>query len=286
MSMASIVQMLLNGLQLASVYMLIALGFTLIFGILHIVNMAQGSVYMVGGYSIWILFAFLKLNFFLSLILTIVFVGTLGVLMERFIFRRLKDLVMPTVIVSLGLMQVLEQLAVIVFGINERTVPNPFPGMLSFGGVFFPVQRLSIMMIAIVLTLALVVWIQKSRIGLGLRAVAQDRETASLYGVSYPRLGTLAFAVGFGLSGAAGALVAPLYFVAPNMGLQPLTKIFTIVIVGGLGSLPGAIVAGLVLGLIDSFVATLVNSVVASMIGFAMIIVVLLIRPTGLMGHE
>jgi branched-chain amino acid transport system permease protein len=286
MNASFFLQMLLNGLQLASIYILVALGFTLIFGILHIVNMAQGSVFMLGGYAIWLTFVVLGLNYYVSLLLTILIVAGIGLLFEKTIFRRLQGLVMPTVIVSLALMQVLEQTVTLTFGIKEKIVPSPFPGLLKFWGTVFPTQRLVITLIAIVLTAALVWWVQKSKVGLALRAVAMDRETASIYGINSTKYGALAFALGFGLAGAAGGLIAPLYYVDPMMGAQPLLKMFTVIVVGGLGSLPGTILAGIILGLIDSFVATLFNSVVAAMVGFAMIIGVLLIRPTGLLGHE
>jgi branched-chain amino acid transport system permease protein len=286
MTVSFFLQMLLNGLQLASVYILIALGFTLIFGILEIVNMAHGSIYMLGGYAVWILFARLKVNYFLSLILTIVIIGFIGVAIERIIFRRLKGLVMPTIIVSIGLMQVLEQSVLIGFGVSDKSVPNPFPGVLHFWGAFFPTQRLAVMVIGIGLTAMLVWWIKKTRIGLAFRAVALDSEAASLYGISFNRYGSLAFAIGCGLAGAAGALVAPLFYISPHMGNAPLLKIFIIIIVGGLGSVPGTILAGVLLGFIDSFVATLFDSVIAAMVGFAMIIVVLVFKPTGFLGHE
>jgi len=286
MTLSFFLQMLLNGIQLASVYILVALGFTLIFGILHVVNMAHGSIFMIGGYMVWISFSILKLPFIFALFLTILSVGCFGLILERFIFRGIQGFVIPTVIASIGLMQVLEQSAVIVFGIDEKIVRNPFPGIIRFLGTVFPVQRLVIMLIAVILAAILVWWVQKTRAGLALRAVAQDRETAASYGISPDRLGMLAFGVGCGLAGAAGALVAPLYFVEPFMGGQPLLKMFTIVIIGGLGSIPGAIIGGLILGIIDSFVATMINSVVASMVGFALVIIILLVKPTGLLGHE
>jgi branched-chain amino acid transport system permease protein len=286
MTTSFFLQTLLNGLQLASVYILIALGFTLIFGILHIVNMAQGSIYMLGGYGIWLTFAVLGLNYFLSLIITVAAVGCVGLVLERIIFRRLLGLVMPTVVVSLALMQVLEQSVMIGFGIKEKTVPSPFPGVLNFLGTVFPTQRLAILLIAVVLTAALVWWVHKSKVGLALRAVALDRETASMYGISHTRYGALACGLGFGLAGAAGALIAPLFYVDSQMGAQPLLKMFTVIVIGGLGSIPGAIIAGLLLGLVDSFVATFFSSVAAGIVGFSMILVVLLVKPTGFFGNE
>jgi branched-chain amino acid transport system permease protein len=286
MTVAVIFQMFLNGLQLASVYILVSLGFTLIFGILHIVNIAHASIYMLGGYIIWILFGILKINYGLSFFLTMVLVGMIGIAFERSMFRPLKGDVMPTIIASTGLMLVLEQSALLGFGLTEKIVPSPFSGVFRLGGIVFPTQRLAIMIIGAVVTAAMVLWIQKSRRGLAMRAVSMDREAASLYGISFSRYGCLAFAIGCALAGAAGAAVAPLFYVNPYMGHGPLLKMFVVVIVGGLGSVPGTILAGLLLGLIDSFVATLFDSVVAAIVGFVMIIVVLIIRPTGFFGHE
>lgn len=286
MTTSFLIQMLLNGLQLASTYILVSLGFTLIFGILHIVNIAHASIYMLGGYIIWLLFAILKVNYYLSFVLTVVLVGLIGVALERSMFRPLKGEVMPTIIASTGLMLVLEQSALLGFGLTEKIVPTPFPGVLHLWGTVFPIQRLAVMIIGAILMAALVLWIQRSKVGLAMRAVSMDKEAAVLYGISFSRYGCLAFAIGCGLAGAAGALVAPMFYVNPYMGHGPLIKMFVVVIVGGLGSVPGTILAGLLLGLIDSFVATLFDSVLAAMVGFAMIIVVLIFRPTGFFGHE
>ncbi len=286
MPISFLLQILLNGLQLASVYVLTALGFTLIFGILHIVNIAHGNIYMLGGYAIWILFTILKVNYFVSLLITIAIVGLIGLGIERMIFRRLQGLIMPTIIASIGLMQIMEQSALVGFGTNEKIVSVPFPGILKFWGTVFPTQRFMVMMIAIGLTAALLWWVQKTKSGLALRAVALDKETSSLYGISSIRYGALCFAIGCGLAGAAGALVAPLFYVNPYMGNAPLLKIFIIIIIGGLGSVSGTILASLLLGLIDSFVATFFDSVIAAMVGFGIVILVLIFRPTGFSGHE
>ena len=286
MSISFFLQILLNGLQLASVYILTALGFTLIFGILHIVNIAHASIYMLGGYTIWLLYGVLHLNYYLSLILTIIVIGSIGVGFERSIFRPLKGDVMPTIIASTGLMLALEQSVLVGFGPAEKIVTAPFAGVMRIWGTVFPNQRLAIMLIAIVLTVALIWWVQKTKAGLAMRAVALNKEAASLYGISYSLYGCLAFAIGCGLAGAAGALVAPMFYVGPYMGHGPLLKIFVVVIVGGLGSVSGTILAGLLVGLIDSFIATLFDSVLAAMVGFAMIIIVLVFKPTGFLGHE
>ncbi len=286
MSTAIFLQMFLNGLQLASAYILVSLGFTLIFGILHIVNIAHASIYMLGGYIIWLLFGVLEVNYYFSFILTVVSVGLIGVAFERSMFRPLKGEVMPTIIASTGLLLVLEQSALLGFGLTEKIVPTPFPGILRLWGTVFPTQRLAVMIIGAGLTAALVFWIRKSKVGLAMRALSMDKEAASLYGISLSRYGCLAFAIGCGLAGAAGALVAPMFYVNPYMGHGPLVKMFVVVIVGGLGSVAGTIVAGLLLGLIDSFVATLFDSVIATMVGFAMIIIVLIFKPTGFFGHE
>jgi branched-chain amino acid transport system permease protein len=278
--------MFFNGLQIASVYILIALGFTLIFGILHIVNCAHGSIYMLGGYIIWLLLSILKVNYFLSIIICAVVVALIGVVLERLIFRPLQGMVMPVIIVSVGLMQILEQSALLGFGTMEKVIPNPFPGVLHFWGTVFPTQRLVVMLIAFVLAALLIWWVQKTKRGLALRAVALDSETASLHGISFSRYGSLCFAIGCALAGVAGALVAPMFKIDPFMGSGPLMKIFVIIVIGGLGSVPGAILGGFLIGFIDSVVATLLDSVIATMVGFVMIIVVLIFKPMGFFGHE
>jgi branched-chain amino acid transport system permease protein len=215
-----------------------------------------------------------------------VIVGLIGVCLERLIFRRLHGLVMPTIIVSIGLTQVINQSVLLLFGTKEKVISNPFPGVVHIFGAIFPIQRIVVMIVAVALTAGLVWWVKKSKAGLALRALALDRETASLYGISFSRYGALSFAIGCALAGAAGGMMGSLFYIEPYMGDAPLMKIFIIIVVGGLGSVPGAILAGLMLGLIDSFIATIFDSVIASMVGFAMIIVVLIVKPTGFFGHE
>jgi branched-chain amino acid transport system permease protein len=286
MTTSFFLQMFLNGLQLASIYILIALGFTLIFGILQIVNIAHCSIYMLGGYAIWLFFAVLKWNYLLSLVATIVVIGFLGVVIERVVFRRLQGLMMPTVIASIGLMVFVEQSALVIFGYSHKTVPNPFPGILRFWGTVFPTQRMAIFVLGVALTTALILWIKKTKVGLAMRTVAQDSDTASLYGMNFSRFGAIAFGIGCGLAGAAGALIAPVFYVTPFMGHGPLVKVFIIIIIGGLGSVPGAVIAGVFLGLLDSFVTTLVDPETASMVAFGLIILMFMFKPTGLLGHE
>jgi len=248
--------------------------------------MAHTSIYMLGAYTTWLFVSVLNSNYFLAMALAAIATAIVGICMERMVFRRLKGMLMPIIIVSIGLMQVLDQSALLVFGVNEKIIPNPFPGVLAILGTIFPVQRLVIMCVGFGLTVFVMICVKKTRLGLALRAVADDRDTAALYGISFNRYGALAFGIGCGLAGIAGALVAPLFYVSPYMGHGPLLKIFILIIVGGLGSLPGTILAGLLLGFIDSFVATLIDPVVAAIVGFVMVIVVLLFRPTGLLGHE
>jgi branched-chain amino acid transport system permease protein len=212
--------------------------------------------------------------------------GFLGVVIERAVFRPLQGLVMPTVIASIGLMVFVEQWALVIFGYTHKTVTNPFPGILRFWGTVFPMQRMAILIMGIALTTGLIVLIKRTKTGLAMRTVAQDSETASLYGMNFSRFGAIAFGVGCALAGAAGALIAPVFYVTPFMGHSPLLKVFIIIIIGGLGSLPGAVIAGVFLGLLDSFVTTLVDPETASMVAFGLIIVMFIFKPTGLLGHE
>jgi branched-chain amino acid transport system permease protein len=142
------------------------------------------------------------------------------------------------------------------------------------------------MIIGVILTATLIWWVRKTRAGLALRAVAQDKETSSLYGISSNRFGLLAFGVGCGLAGAAGGLMAPILYVNPFMGAGPLLKIFVVIVIGGLGSISGALIAGIMIGMVDSFMTTIFDSETAALIGFVLIIIMLVFRPTGIMGHD
>ena len=279
-----LIQALLNGFALALVYVLVALGLTLIFSILEIINFAHGEFYMLGGYATYFAFAVFGLPYVPTLGLAIVAVGLGGMVAERLIFRSLRGKALNAFIVSLGLLWVLQSAAQLSFGVLDKSVPRAFSGIIRAGGIIISVERFVVMLAAAGLIAVLYLFLQWSRVGRAMRAVAQDADGAALQGVNIEFISMLGFAIGCALAGAAGGLLAPVFAVSPAMGALPVVKAFIIIIVGGMGSLPGAVLGGLLLGTVEGIGALFFGSAAVNILGFLMVILVLLVRPRGLFG--
>lgn len=279
----------LNGVMLGLNYALVALGLTLIFGIMRIVNFAHGEMYMLGGYVAYYLFGQFGLNFFATLVAAAVIVGALGVVLEKFIFRPLASrpgIELTSLIAAVGLAWVFQMLAVIAFGELDKKVPSAFKGIINMGGVVITFERLAAILIGILLVVLLNFFLLRTKIGRAIRAVAQDKQAAALQGVGVSRISALAFGIGCGLAAAAGALVAPIFVVNPSLGSEVILKAFLVVILGGMGSVPGAMLGGLVLGFIESYGCLFFSVPTVMVLTFVLIIVILIVRPQGLLGHE
>ena len=285
MSAALLLQSAIIGLSIGSIYILMALGLTLMFGMMHIINFAHGAIYMLGAFAIYYVFFPGGAPYAAAFVLAMVLLGAFGYVVERAIYRPIKGGIEPTLVALIALTTFLQAAGYPVFGQLDKHVPPVFSGTRNILGVSISVERLMIIPIAGALVIGLYLFINKTRLGGAMRAIEQDREAAALQGVNVDRINALAFAVGFALAAAAGALMAPIFKLDPMMGEQPLLKAFIIIILGGLGSIPGAILGGLMLGLIDSIVATALGAEPAFLLSFVFIIVVLLFRPSGLFGH-
>jgi branched-chain amino acid transport system permease protein len=279
-----LVQALLNGFGLAMAYVLVALGLTLIFSILEIINFAHGEFYMLGAFVAYLTFTLVKVPYIVAVIAAIVVVGLAGALAERLVFRHLRGKTLNAFIVSLGLLWVMQAGAQIAFGIQDKAVPSAFSGVLRFGGVFISFERVAVTLCAVVLIVALYAFLEWTRTGRAMRATAQDPDGAALQGVNIEGMSMLGFALGCALAGASGALLAPIFSVGPWMGALPVVKAFIIIIVGGMGSLPGAVLGGLMLGVVEGVGTLFFSSAAVNMLGFLLVIAVLLLRPRGLVG--
>lgn len=279
----------LNGVMLGLNYALIALGLSLIFGIMGIVNFAHGEMYMLGGYVAYFLIGQFGLDFYSAIVAAVIIIGLLGMLFEKIIFRPLtmrpKE-ALTSMIAAVGLAWVLQMLAVICFGDLDRKVPSTFKGIINMSGVIITKERLVTIIIGIILVLLLNLFLLRTRMGNAIRAVAQDKEAAALQGVQVSRISALSFGIGCALAGAAGALMSPIFSVSPFLGGEVILKAFLVVILGGMGSIPGAMLGGLVLGFIESFGSLFFTVPTVSAITFILIIIILIIRPRGLLGHE
>jgi len=278
-------QALVNGVMLGMVYILVALGLTLVFSIMEVINFAHGEFYMLGGFIAYYLVAGLGLNYLLTLVAAILLIGALGWVVEKIIFRPFRRDLLGAFIVSLGLLWVVQSSALLAFGSLEKTVPSPFRGTLRVLGVYFSLERLIVTVIGIVLVAGLYLFIQFSRDGRALRAVTQDSDAAALQGINVDRVSALAFALGSALAATAGVLIAPLFFVSPFMGGLPIVKAFIIIILGGMGSIPGALLGGLILGVAEGVGSIFLSLPAVNLLGFLIVIVILLVRPQGLLGH-
>jgi len=280
-----LVQSAVIGVSIGSIYILMALGLTLMFGMMHIINFAHGAVYMLGAFVIYYVFFQGGVPYFAAFVIAMVLLGAFGYLIERSVYRPIKGGIEPTLVALLALTTFLQAAGYPVFGQLDKHVPPVFEGTRSVLGVMISVERLMIIPLAGILVIGLYLFINKTRLGAAMRAIEQDKEAASLQGVNVNMINGLAFGIGFALAAAAGALMAPIFKLDPMMGEQPLLKAFIIIILGGLGSVPGAIVGGLMLGLVDSIVATALGAEPAFLLSFVFIILLLLWKPSVLFGY-
>jgi len=270
--------------MLGSNYVLVALGFTLVFGILHIVNFAHGEMYMLGAYAVFALFAQIGINYWLANAMAIAIVGFLGILIERSLYRPLRGKFLQSMVIGLGLAMILQSVAGVGFGVGDKNIAGPISGVRVVFGVTIPTDRLAVVVVSVALLLAVLLFVHKTKTGRAIRAVAQDPEASALQGVSVDNISALTFAVGSALAAAAGSAMSLVFYINPYMGTIPLLKAFVIVVLGGLGSVPGAILGGFLIGMVDSFALTFLGGI-ADIAGFMVMLLILVLRPKGLFGH-
>ena len=277
-------QHLLNAVVLGGTYALLGIGLTLIFGIMRVVNFTHGELYTFGAYMAYMLAGMMGLNFFLSLAVAAALGMALGALIEITLLRPLKGADIDTtmlVMIGAGIaMQAGEQL---VWGGVAKSVPSPFPiEPVVLGSVSVGMNRLFVLGVALLLLGGFYLLINRMKLGVAMRATFQDPDTAALMGVNRGLMYTLTFALGSGLAATAGALLGPIFVVTPTMGDLVALKAFAIVILGGLGNIPGATIGGFVLALAEEFGAGYLSSGYRDAMGFLLIIAVLIVRPQGL----
>ena len=280
-----ILQTVINAVYAASYMSLIAVGLVLIFGVMGVINFAHGELYMVGAYTVVAFYSFFGLPFFVAVAAGLVFVGALGLVMEYALFRPLRDNPLGGLIASIGFLLILQTAAVLGFGVRMQHITPPTQAKLQLmGGVVLTHQRLFVILAAIALLTALWVFLRRTRFGWALRACAQDREAAALQGISLNQTSRIAMFLGAGLAGVAGALTAPLVAPTPFMGHSVIVTAFIIIIVGGIGQLEGAVVAAILYAFVHTFVTTFWDGVIADIVGLSLMLLVLIVKPTGLFG--
>ena len=277
-------QVLVNGLVLGLTYILVALGLTLVLSVMDILNFAHGAIYMLGAYFFYILLK-TGMNYFVCALLAIVLTGLLGVLLERYMLRRVGTAHLEALVLTFGLAMALESLILVIFSPWTQSVQGLFTGTITLFGVTLSVERLAIIFIAVFLIGILFFFVARTKQGRAMRAVSQNRMAAQLCGIDPNRISALCFFIACALAASAGVLTGPVFGIFPAMGLAPLLNGFTAMILGGLGSIEGCVVGGLILGFLISFGSTLLDPVLANIIAFALILVVLIFRPTGVIGR-
>jgi branched-chain amino acid transport system permease protein len=279
-----LLQHLLNGLLLGGTYALLGIGLTLIFGLMNVVNFAHGEFYTLGAYVTFAALALAGLNFVLAVVVAIAAGVVVGGVAERVLLRPLRQTSIDTVmLVMIGLWISMQNAELLGWGGVAKAIPHPFPtAPVVVGPVSVAPIRLFVLATVLVLIVGSHLLIHRTRLGTAMRATFQDRETAALMGVDIGGIHTFTFAFGSGLAAAAGALLGPIFLVYPSMGDLASLKAFSVVILGGLGNFAGATLGGLILGIAEEMGAGYVSSGYRDAVGFIIIILVLLFRPSGL----
>lgn len=282
-------QQLANGLILGSVYALLALGYTMVYGIIKLINFAHGDIYMIGAFMGYYLINTLHLNFFVALILSMVGTAILGVVIEFLAYRPLRNSTrIAALITAIGVSFLLEYGMVFFVGANTRSFPQVIKTVrYTLGPISISNIQLMILGISILLMVGLQFIVQKTKMGKAMRAVSVDSDAAQLMGINVNRTISFTFALGSALAGAAGVLIA-LYYnsLEPLMGMTPGIKSFVAAVLGGIGIIPGAALGGVVIGLLETFATAVGLSDFRDAIVYAILIIILLVRPAGILGKN
>jgi branched-chain amino acid transport system permease protein len=281
----SLAQVFINALELGLIYALVALGFSLIYGVGRVIFCTHGAVYMVGAMSSYFLTTKLGLPFPLVLISVGLGTGVFGLLIERFLFRRLRGNDFAIFVVSLALAMIILNLFSEIFGTEPVRANELFSGYITPMGVNLSLDKMIVALISVGLILGLHVFFQRVKVGQSMRAVAQDPEAAALQGISINKTVSLTFFLSLSVAGVAGVLVAPVFIINTGMGTSALMNTFVVVILGGIGSFPGAIAGGLFLGILH-VVGGLFIGKFTFLLSFMAVIIFLVVRPQGFFGHE
>lgn len=286
--MGQLLQHLLNATILGGTYALLGIGLTLIFGIMRVVNFTHGELYAFGAYMMYMLVMLTGANFFVSLVLAVALGVTLGAAIEFVLLRRLRGAdIDTTMLVMIGTWIALQNAEQLAWTGVAQSIDNPFPSEpLVIGPVSVAWVRVFVFCVALVLIALTYALINHTRLGKAMRATFQDRDTAALMGIQIGTVHTATFALGSGLAAAAGALLGPVYVAYPTMGDLAALKAFAIVILGGLGSIAGATAGGFILALAEELGAGYISSGYRDAMGFVLIILILIFKPTGLFAQK
>lgn len=284
--MESLIEMIINAVLLSSMYILVASGFALILSIMGILNFAHGAIYMVSGYACYQLAIEYGINQWLSLFSAAGIMALFGLFIERFCFRRFYGDFFSSIIISIALIFILQTGINLTVGVHVRSLPAFVPGIFRTGGISVSYERLVTSIIGAGLLIILTLFIRRTKIGLQMLAVSQNTEGAALQGIRIHRVAAIAVAIGCALAAVAGSLMGAIFDLNTFMGDLILVKAIQVVILGGIGSIGGILAGGLIIGTLDSVLPLYTTPAVTQISGVVFVILLLLIKPTGLFGRE
>ena len=282
-------QQLINGVSLGSIYALIALGYTMIYGIIKLINFAHGDIYMVGAYFRFVATSMLGLSFLPALIFSMVAAAIVGIIIERVAYRPMRNAPRIAILITaIGVSFFLEYGMILIATPQPRTFPAVFEGAIyNVGGLIVNSQQIVILVSALVLMAGLTYIVNKTKIGKAMRAVSFDTDAARLMGIDIDRVISMTFALGSALAAAAGVLVGIYYnSIDPLMGMMPGMKAFVAAVLGGIGIIPGAMLGGIIMGVVEAMVSGFFSSTFRDAAAFGILMLILLYKPSGLLGKN
>jgi branched-chain amino acid transport system permease protein len=279
---------LIWGVAIGCIYVLLATGLNLIFGVMKLVNFAHGELLMVGAYVSYSVTTAFGLDVYLSVFVSMGVVALVGLAVERFAFRRVLGAdKLNEIFVSLGLILIFDNVAVLIWGENSKWLTSPLEGMsVQLGEVFLSYDMLIAFAFVAAILVGLIVLIKKTKIGMAMRATSQKSQAAKLMGINIEHVYIFTFMLGAALAGAAGSLFGIIFPFNPYIGALPTIKTFAIIILGGLGSIPGAIIGGLLYGIAEQSAVAVLSGIWGDAVAFSLLIIVLIVRPKGLFGER
>jgi len=284
--MEQIIQMIVNGGVLGSNLVMVAMGFSMLIGIMRLIQFAHGSMYMLGGYGVWYISVQLGLNYWLALVFSIVIVTVFGIILERYFLRQFRETLLPAVVVTVAWLMILETGVLLIFGTESKSIPTVFTGTFNVKGIYISNERFIVSLISLASIGMIFLFMSRTKEGRAMRAVAREAETATLMGVNLAGVFRSSMIIATILAAAAGTLMGPIFTMDATVGGAMSFKALVAITLGGMGSIGGAALASYLLGMIESFTGTLVGADFAMLIYFFILILVLLIRPQGFFGFE
>ncbi|MDF2803454.1 MAG: inner-rane translocator [Anaerocolumna sp.] len=287
--MESIIEQIINGMRSGSIYALIALGYTMVYGIAKMINFAHGDIIMVGAYTLYVSIAKFNMPVWLAVITTIIVCAVLGITIERIAYKPLRKAPsLAVLITAIGMSFLLQSIALLIFNANPITVASIITlKAVTIGGVTITGTTMITLIVTFICMVALTLFINKTKAGSAMRAVSEDKEAAQLMGINVNRTISMTFAIGSALAAVAGIMfVCQFQSIKPTLGALPGIKAFVAAVLGGIGSVPGAMLGGILLGIIESVSKAYISTELSDAIVFGVLVIVLLVKPSGLLGKN